>query len=137
MDKKSTTHQTAVGRLENRIQRTQAIVRDWNMRHGELCPSDMAHHAYEVQTSLIDTTHLSYGVEYTAHAKIAEAVHMLQHAEELLDGAYFRLAQVQKACEGDEYHPRPDLEGGPLKTWERLQGKTWERLQRSWERLQG
>lgn len=122
MDKKSTTHQKAVGRLENRIQRTQALCREWVKVHSELYPSDMAYHAQNVQSRLINTTHLSYGVEYTAHAKIAEAVHMLQHAEELLDGAYFRLRQVEKACAGQEYHPRPDLEGGPLKTWERLQG---------------
>ena len=120
MDTKSTTEKQVVAELQRRIQRTQTIVRDWVMRHGELCPSDMAYHAQEVQSSLIDTTHLDYGDEYIAHSKIAEAVRMLEHAEELMDGAHFRLRQVQKACAGEEYHPRPELENGPLKTWKRI-----------------
>lgn len=126
MDKKSPTEKQVIAELQARIQRTQAICRDWVMRHGELCPSDMAYHAQEVQSSLIDTTHLEYGTEYIAHSKIAEAVRMLEHAEELMDGAYFRVMQVQRACAGAEYHARPELENGPLKTWKRINDSDWK-----------
>lgn len=120
MSNKPTPQDLIVNELANRIQRTQAEVREWIAEHSELCPSDMAYHAQEVQSHLIDTCHLDHSVEYVAHSKIAEAVRMLRHAEELMDGAYFRITQVEKACAGEDYDPRPELEHGPLNTWKRI-----------------